>query len=512
MLAWIQPRKAWNSLGDVLGFSAQLAVSPVTAAASAAKWAYDAVANTNKRKPRDGIQRSEDAELQPTQRAKLLSAGRDLRRNFPLLGWAIRKHLDYVSTFTFQAKGNNAEANAKIEAFVKNWSQKENFDIAGRHSLERFVRLSEEARLVDGDIFIAKLSSGYVQAIEGDRVRNPLGMDLDFRNLERMIHGVVINEYGRSLQYAVSKRGSVAPFGQGGGNFIFERMLPASDVIHHAYFTRFDQVRGISPLAGAYNSLTDLYESFDYALAKMKLSQLLGFVIYSDAQTPVGDTEVNTVPSEDDEEGTASPKYSVDLGKAPFKLELAERDRAEFIESHNPSTEFQNFAQTMISLVLKAIDLPYSFYAENFSNYSGSRQALLQYEQSAEQRRRENRDVLNNLTAWRLKKAIEEGDPLLQGVTVDDLCWEWVASALPWIDPMKEVAANSAAVDRGFTSTVRVCKEQGLDAFEVAKEQADYELRVKKYRESIGLPGVPVSNPVTYKELVANDPVNNQAA
>lgn len=479
--------------------------------ASQFRWKYDAIASTNKRESPNGVLRSEDDELTQGQRAKLLSAGRDLHRNFGLLGWAVRKHLDYTSSFTFQAKGKRPEANAKLEAFVKKWSKAENFDIAGRHSLDRFIRIGEESRLLDGDIFFVKLDSGHIQAVESDRIRNPIGTAFDVPEKTQIKHGIVINEYGRAIQYAVSRRGYSAPLAQGSSTFVFERMLDAPDVIHHAYFARFDQVRGVTPLAAVYNSLRDLYESFDYALAKMKVSQLLGLIIYSDAKDSIGDTEENTVTG-DDESGTPQPKYAVNLGKSTFKMELQGKDRAEFIESKSPSVEFQSFTQSMVALVLKALDLPYSFYAENFSTYSGSRQALLQYEQSAEQRRKENRDVLDKLTAWRLKKAIDEEDPDLAGVTVDDLAWEWVASALPWIDPLKEVSANSAAVDRGFTSTVRVCKEQGLDAFEVAKEQADYELRVKTYRESIGLPGVPVSNPITYTELVQNAPSNSTAA
>lgn len=175
-------------------------------------------------------------------------------------------------------------------------------------------------------------------------------------------------------------------------------------------------------------------------------------------------------------------------------MELEPGDEAKFIDSNNPSNEFQDFSRMMLMLVLKALDIPYSFYSEDFSNYSGSRQALLQYEQSAESRRAENRDMLNDLTSWRVAKAITEGDPDLAGIELKDLRWEWVGSALPWIDPMKEVTAQAAAVDRGFASTPGVCKEQGRDAFEVAKEQADYELKVKTYRESLGLP---VQSPAT---------------
>lgn len=461
------------------------------------KWAYHAVTSQNKRATPTGILRSEDAELNRAERAKLVSGARDLRRNFTLIGWMVRKHMDYVSTFTFQAKGTDDVKNAKIEAFVAKWSKKENFDIAKRHTLSRFIRLAEQRRVIDGDVFILKLSNGRVQAIEGDRIAMPFGGIPAAEILGEVIHGVVVDGPGAATAYVLCKRTGGTPFGQGGSGLAFEDLLDADDVFHHAYWDGFDQTRGISPLAGAYNSATDLYEGFDYALAKLKVSQLLSLVVYREAAESMGDVR------EDSSDPDAPPKYSVPFGKAPFKMELDPGDRAEFLESKSPSIEFQQFTESMVSLVLKGLDLPYSFFDESFSNYSGSRQALLQYEQSAENRRQENRDLLDDLTAWRLKMAIEAEDPDLEGITLDDLRWEWVSSALPWIDPMKEVSANSAAVDRGFTSTPRVCKEQGFDAFEVAKEQADHELKVRNYRVSIGLPPVVASNPVTYTEIVA---------
>lgn len=498
--------------------------NPLPAAAralqAAGRWAYHAVIPSNKRTNPTGINRSEDAELSTTERAKLLSAGRDLHRNFALVGWAVRKHLDYVSTFTFQGKLADAVKNAKLEAFVAKWSKKENFDVAQRHDLRRFLRLSEQRRTIDGDVFVSKLWDprnkrihGKVQAIEGDRIRSFLGNPPALVKGQQVIHGVRLDDYGAAMQYALHRRTGGGPWAGQGSSFTFERMLNAKFVYHHAYWDRFDQTRGISPLAAVYNSLIDLYESFDYALAKMKVSQLLGLIFYRDAADSVGDT---TDESTTDENGVTVPKYKVKFGKDPFKLELDAGDKAEFLESKSPSSEFQTFCQTMVALVLKAFDIPYSFYAENFSNYSGSRQALLQYEQSAENRRAENRDLLNDLTAWRLGLAIAEGDPDLEGITLDDLRWEWVAAALPWIDPLKEGTANALAVQEGFDSTPGVCKAAGKDAFEIAVEQADHEVRVNKMRADKGLQPRPVNNAVTYMQLAAlqqqGDKSNDSAA
>lgn len=476
--------------------------NPFALARKVGQWAYDAVKGSLKRPSPTGVNRSADADLLPNQRAQMVSAGRDINDNFAIVGWAVRKHLDYVSTFTFQGKLDDADKNARVEAFVKKWAAKENFDVAKRHDLHRFIRLAEERRLIDGDIFIVKLGGrservkGRVQAIEGDRVRSKVGESLPVPAgggaAPEVIQGVEVDEWGAATKYHIWRRR------RGGTGFEFEKPMDAQWVYHHFYINRFDQVRGVSPFAPVYNTLTDLYKGFDYALAKMKLSQLLGFII-----TRAGTEEFGEHVEIDEATGNPKPKYKVKLGEDPIKMEIAPGEKVEVVESNQPSKEFQTFSQTLIALVLKALDIPYSFYAENFSNYSGSRQALLQYEQSADNRRRENRDLLNDLTMWRLKMAIEDGDPDLAGITLDELKWEWVASALPWIDPVKEVTANIAAVSNGFDSTPGVCKAQGRDAFEIAKEQADYEKKVGDYRESIGLPRVPASNAVSYAQLAA---------
>ena len=101
---------------------------------------YDAVHAKNKRHAPTGILRWEDNELPPTERRKLLSATRTLHRNFSVAAWMIRKHLDYVSTFSFQARTGNNELDDSLERLVRWWSQPVYFDVTGRFGLQPFTR------------------------------------------------------------------------------------------------------------------------------------------------------------------------------------------------------------------------------------------------------------------------------------------------------------------------------------------------------------------------------------
>ncbi len=240
---------------------------------------YDAVdTGEGKRRSPSGVTRSEDDELPVQKRRKLLSQTRDLARNFALLGWAIRQHLNYITTFNFQPKTGSRRLNQKLAAFLENWSEPENFDVARITPLWNFIRLAEVRRCIDGDMLALKLANGQVQAIEGDRLLSPrtAPREIAARN---WFHGVELDRYGRHLAYAVHGRGKSNDFGAvGSSQFVFERAVPAHQALLFAHRERFDQVRGITPLTAAINSLVDTQEGIDFISAKLKVRKATFFI------------------------------------------------------------------------------------------------------------------------------------------------------------------------------------------------------------------------------------------
>jgi len=418
---------------------------------------YDAVATEKRRKAPLTDVKSEDDHLQPSERRKLVATTRDVRRNFSLVAWAVRKHLDYVASFSFQSKTGIKELDKSIEKLVRWWSLAENFDVAGRHGLHRFIRLAEACRVVDGDVFIHKLRTGHVQAIEGDRVANPSSGSGNGIDLSEYKRGVKCTKSGRPINYAVCNRNS------SGTMLTFARIVPAKYMVQFGYWDRFDQIRGISPLATALNTFRDSNEGIGYALARAKVSQLFALVLKRATDKAIGrvDTDSSNDPSE----------TTIDFGRGALMLDLDPEDTADFLETHQPAQEFQDFMQTMFSLCLKALDIPYSFYNEAFSNYSGSRQALLMYEQSAREKKMEVQALLDHLTNWRLQIWIADG--ILQlpaGMQVGDLKWEWQSGGLPWIDPWREIKADREAIDARLMSRQRIARRMGYDWEEIEEE------------------------------------------
>lgn len=208
---------------------------------------YHGAADVGRRASPPSVTYSEDALADQRTRRILEANARELARNFAIARWAIGKHLDYVTAFSFQAKTADQDFNRELEAFIDFRSTSRQFDIAGRHPLRRAIRLAEGCRAIAGDCLLMKVLSpgpigdarGRIQFVESDRIRNPPESD------ESWINGVRVDTSGATLSYAIHNRQA------SGSQFEFARTVPARNGYLHAWYDRFDQVRGISPITAA---------------------------------------------------------------------------------------------------------------------------------------------------------------------------------------------------------------------------------------------------------------------
>lgn len=447
----------------------------------AGRTAYDAVATKTRRRAPAQTIKHEDRVLRQADRRKLSATAADAQRNFAIAAWAIRKHLDYVSSFSFQSK-TGTDFDDELERFIRIWSRKEFCDVRGRHPLRRLVRLAEGRAVVDGDFFFLKLSGatarGQMQGIESDRIQDPE----DKRDSEDWFNGAQVDASGRVRNWAIHHRNNQ------GGQYVLDRIVPNRSVFVHGYYDRIDQVRGISPLSSALNSYADLYEGFDYALAKIKVAQLFGLAIYREAAEGFQETLPTT---DNDQDGTNDSGYEIDFGQGPVLLDLDPGDRAEFLEAQTPATQTVEFLKFITQVVLKSLDIPYSFFDESFTNFYGSRGGLMQYLKSCKAKVESLGELLDDITRWRVGMAIADGDlKLPRGMEFDDLTWEWVPDGVPWWDPAKEVRGNLMAIAAGLDNPQRVCRETGTDAYDNIDRIAELQAYAKEKGVELHYAGV----------------------
>lgn len=422
-----------------------------------AEFGYDGAETSRKRASPSPRLKGTDQILTPTKRKQLTASARDLAQNFSLAAWAIRRHLDYVARFTFQPQTGDKALDSDIAALMDWYGRPLNCDVTGRHNLARMIRLAEERRTVDGDVFLVKLSSGHLQAIESDRVRDPGTTN---KPGENFVHGIKTTKSGRPVSYAIHRRTD-------SGGYEWERNIKAGSVYHLGYFDRYDQLRGVSPLAPALNSFRDLAESYNFALNKAKISQYFGLCFFRDSVEGWGDV------SEGEDTG-----YTVDMGKGGgIVLDLDPGDKVEFLESKSPHNEFQAFTEQMTALALKSLDIPRSFADEAATNFFGSRSAFIHYEKSAKIKRQALTELLDRITAWRLSLFIADGDLALPaGMLLRDVRWSWVPDGTPWWNPQQEINADITAINAGLKTRSQVVRERlGLDFKDVVDRLAEEE-------------------------------------
>ena len=419
-----------------------------------------------------------EAHLGGSAKKKAIGNTRDLRRNFAVAAWGIRKHLDYVSDFKFKAKGDDDELKQYLSRKVRQWSTKRNFDQSGRFSLSKGLRLLEASRFVDGDVFAYKLRNGRLQFIEADRVKTITKQgDKEYKN-KSWIEGMLVDDKSQRIEkIRVGQRTTY-------GNLEFLADVNYKDILPLAYVERFDQWRGISPLLSGMSIFQDQAEASDYALAKLKISQLFGIAFYRDGDESLGLATNNGTSLDDilDPNDIEKNGYDVDLGKGPLQLDLDPGDRAEFLESQNPSNQAQDYMLMMIEMALKTLDFPVNFYDESKANFAGSRGAMINYRKSTLSKKADLREWLNDWFMWKVRTEILNGDVYL-AENIDNINFEWVASGFEWWDTLKQAKGAREMIAMGLDNPQRIAKETDTDFY----ENIDSIAEAQKYAESKGV-------------------------
>jgi len=437
------------------------------------KLGYEAVKNSPRRGSAATSTKSEDHELTVAGRQMLSSLGRDLVRNNALVTWAVRRNNQTVAKCDFKcAIPGQAEYNALVKQWVHQWGHRLNCDIARRHSLPELINLMEAHRVIDGDVGILKCNNGKIQIIEGDRIRNPAvphvvssAQNPDYE----WIHGVKVGYTGQAFKYAIHRR-------KEGVGFEFEREVSAEHMILCGYFTRHDQVRGVSLLAPAINQFRDIFESIDYALAKAKVSQLLGF-----------STALDFAAREHEEEDASeaiTKSIQETYGTGALHFNLGVNEKAEMIESKTPSTEFQDFLHNVIRIAFAALDIPLEFLMPNIANFYSNKGALASYIESCRLRQAGLLEALNEITDWRLAMAIANGElpPPPNGMDIEEMLWwcDWEGARMPLWKLQDDAKGALVAIQTGLLSGQKIGRQYGLDSDETYIEIAQELTRAKE--------------------------------
>ena len=436
-------------------------------------------------------------------------------RNMPLIYSGIEKNtINEVGTgVTLRSTAKNKNYRDQINGLWKRWIKEADpegiLDFNGLQS--QLVR----ARRTAGEVFIRlrprSMSYGLaipmqLQALEAEFV--PQDMNQTLKNGNRIRQGIEFNRRGRRVAYWMYKShpGEYAD-SSNMGQFI---RIPARQVIHHYLPTRPGQIRGepdpVQSLLKAYT-----FDSYDDAeLTRKQTRSPITGAIYRDEDVSEDDHLYDpfTGKAIDPEMGEI-PEANVVPGSM---LTLLPTERIQLFDGDNTGSGYNDFMSWQSKLIAIGQNIPYELLTGDWKNVNDRllRGVLNEYRRGIEMAQ-DNLlifQVCRNAWLWANKTAIAAGLVTVNGDYFqnqsDYLTHEARPHGWKYINPDQDVKSKLNAINGGLTSMPRVAAEDGLDAEEVAREQAEYERKVQSYREGLPAP-TPINNKSSSKKPEEDD-------
>jgi len=382
-------------------------------------------------------------------------------------------------------RGPDSAANTAIERAWAAWARKGVCEVSGRHSFASLQALLAKGAAREGEVLLRKVRGkaannafGFaLQVLDVDRLDTLLNRTAEGgRNAIRM--GVEIDGLGRPVAYHLRTRHPGDLYATAGVADTSSQRIPADEIIHGFVADRPEQLRGVPWAHAAMSKMNDLdgYSREALVAARVGASKM-GFFT-----TPDGQAETLATTQEGD--GTADSADTVlymDADPGSFQSLPAGVQFQPFNPDY-PSQMYADFTQACLRDVATGLGVAYHALGNNLEgvSFSSIRSGTL-----------EERDAWMLIQQWFADEILEpifaEWLPLalaMGQITLDN------GSALPvrkldkfqqhlwqgrrwdWVDPLKDIEADLAAVRAGLKSPQAIAAKMGMDYEDVLDDIA----------------------------------------
>lgn len=358
--------------------------------------------------------------------------------------------------------GLNRGINATTEGAWKRWGMAGTCTVDGRMSFTDTLYNITETLAVDGEALVREVRGypnefGYaVQLLDVDLLDETFTGR--WTNGNEVIMGVEVDDYQRPVAYHLWNR---HPSDFGGERT--RHRVPASE-IRHLFFARRVQTRGMpwaAPILLDAGTFAAFLEAAVHA-ARVGASRVAAIERDKDA------------PVDEDEEFTDLPD---EVGPAEvWKLEPGAKLNS--VNWQYPTGEMDPFSRVLLRNVSCGWNVSYSSLTGDLSqaNYGSERKGLLTEREFFKRVQR----LLIDCYCWPVYRSWREMAVIAGQIParVDMRDYDkviWQVRGYPWIDPLKDIQAQTMALDALLTTRRRILGEQGLDLEEVFEGLAEEE-------------------------------------
>ena len=362
----------------------------------------------------------------------------------------------------------NNDLNKKIEKAWAKWAEPENADIRGISNFYELQEMALRRMVYDGEILVNKTSQGTylplsIQLIEAENI----GAVSITHGKNNIINGVEVTEHGRPVAYHVSQTDPM-------GLRSFDTVRLTTDQAFLLFKPkRPSQIRGISLLALVLRRIHDIDEYMDADLIAARVAAC--FSVFVTSQNSPRQSAI--LPRD--------KKGRPNITMAPGMVRhLSPGESIEFADPKRNAGTASEYSATQTRRIASGLGMSADIVARNISgNFSAARQNLLEDQKTF---RQVQKFVITHfcMPIW---KAFIDALYLAGELPSDYLANKdkyqevaWLAPGWSWIDPVKEVKANKAAIKSGLTTLEDVCASSGRDWEEVLEQRKLEQDRAKE--------------------------------
>ena len=316
----------------------------------------------------------------------------------------------------------------------------------------------------------------------------PLNHNQALDNGHRIRQGIEFDRIGRRVAYHFLRRhpGDITDPGLAGETV----RVPAESVLHIVDPVDAGQLRGVSRFSPALVKLFLLDQYDDAELDRKKVAAMfVGFV-----RRP--ERELDNTADRDDQ---GEPLLPLEPGQLQM---LDDGEDITFSAPADVGGNYESFQYHTLLQVAAALGLPYANLTADMlkANYSNTRAALLEFRRRIESFQHSVIVYQMCRAVWArwMDMAVVSGQlalPDYEQRRADYLDCNWLPPRWDWVDPLKDIRAETLAIQSGFKSRTQAIGERGFDAAMV-----DAEIASDRDREArLGLAftrGVPPATPL----------------
>lgn len=293
----------------------------------------------------------------------------------------------------------------------------------------------------------------------------PLNHNQLLENGHRIRQGIEFDKIGRRVAYHFLRRhpGDITDPGLAGETV----RVPAESVLHIVDPVDAGQLRGVSRFSPALVKLFLLDQYDDAELDRKKVAAMfVGFV-----RRP--ERELDNAADRDDQ---GEPLLPLEPGQLQM---LDDGEDITFSAPADVGGNYESFQYRTLLQVAAALGLPYANLTADMlkANYSNTRAALLEFRRRIESFQHSVIVYQMCRAVWArwMDMAVLSGQLVLPDYEqrrADYLDCNWLPPRWDWVDPLKDIRAETLAIQSGFKSRTQAIGERGFDAAMVDAEIA----------------------------------------